>query len=449
MMAKTTIERKIDDLAALIAEHPDDLEALIAFAEYQMRFGSRLEALQAYQHAIAVDKRSYEAYSGLAVIYMYQGLFRDGYSELLKVLREDSKNAGARLLYRYFSADHEPDAETAKEYGEIPDYKLTLRDIRILKVYYDSLEKLSDMAVSGYEESFLESGGDFMCEYNKEVAAKRKGELCRFSEFLSGLESGILDELLAEKRRLEEEERRRREEEERLRREEEERLRREEEERLRREEEERLRREEEERLRLEEEIRQAEEEIRRAEEEARRIEEEARKAEEERLRAEEEARREEEERLRAEEEARRAEEERLRAEAERKAEEERAKREKYESVRDASVDILRGVAKSKGVKRVILLERGGFEIASVASEEGDGPDYPVFSAEVMSLIDSHCLEGISPLVYTVLEYKGGLIAMRMLDSERMFVVVAGTGSSFGVLRYNMEKVRDSLLSLLS
>ena len=433
MMAKTTIERKIDDLAALIAEHPDDLEALIAFAEYQMRFGSRLEALQAYQHAIAVDKRSYEAYSGLAVIYMYQGLFRDGYSELLKVLREDSKNSGARLLYRYFSADHEPDAETAKEYGEIPDYKLTLRDIRILKVYYDSLEKLSDMAVSGYEESFLESGGDFMCEYNKEVAAKRKGELCRFSEFLSGLESGILDELLAEKRRLEEEERRRREEEE----------------RLRREEEERLRREEEERLRLEEEIRQAEEEIRRAEEEARRIEEEARKAEEERLRAEEEARREEEERLRAEEEARRAEEERLRAEAERKAEEERAKREKYESVRDASVEILRGVAKSKGVKRVILLERGGFEIASVASEEGDGPDYPVFSAEVMSLIDSHCLEGISPLVYTVLEYKGGLIAMRMLDSERMFVVVAGTGSSFGVLRYNMEKVRDSLLSLLS
>ncbi|MCQ2736637.1 MAG: hypothetical protein MJ234_05475 [bacterium] len=455
-MDKTIIERKIDDLGALISKNPDNLEALIAYAEYQMRYGSRLEALQAYQHAISVDSGSFEAYAGLAVIYMRQGLSKDGYESLIDILIQDPENVPARLFYKYFSSEHAPEAEIEEAFASLPDYEITLKDIRVMKAHYDSLMALSELAISGYEDLMVENSDDFLCEFKREVASKRKDEMNRFFLFLSGIEGRMMDELLAEKHRLEEEERIRLEEEERIRREEEERIRREEEarraeearkaeeERIRREEEERIRREEEERIRREEEARRAEEERLRLEEEERlRLEEEARLAEEERLRLEEEIRI-------AEEEIRRAEEEARLAEEARKAEEERLMREeKYNAIREQAEELLKSLSKNRGVKKVILLEKGGFEVASVMSEGFEDLGYSEFVSEVVSLIDSHCVEDTPPLLYSVLEYKAGLIVIRMLDSNYMFAVISGSGANFGVLRYAMEKVKEGLSSLLS
>ena len=501
-MSKTTIEGKIEALKSLLSEYPDDLETIITYAEYQMRFGSRLEALQVYQNALSVNADNSEAHLGLSVIYMHHGLYEEGFSELIKILQFDYKNIDARIYYDYFASLHEPSKTITDEYNKLPSYDYSLQDLRVLEAHFDSLTELSDLHIAGYNELLEDADGSILYEYGREVALKRQEDIEGFKNHLVRIEGNILasiddikqskrealeekildDEKLKmneeadileeerrkeeeerrrieeerraeeerrrreeeERRRIEEEERRRREEEERIRREEEERIRREEEERLRREEEERLRREEEERIRREE-----EERIRREEEERIRLEEEARRAEEERIRLEEEARRAEEERIRREEEERRAEEERIRREEEeRKAEEERKKREKYDNLRPALCEAMQSIGKHRGVNSVLLLEKGGVEIAAI-SPELDYSDYPNFTSEVVELIDSHYVDGApSPLVYAVLEYKGGLIALRVVASKYLLAVIAGSSSNFGVLRYSMEKVSEKLCEML-
>ena len=501
-MSKTTIEGKIEALKSLLSEYPDDLETIITYAEYQMRFGSRLEALQVYQNALSVNADNSEAHLGLSVIYMHHGLYEEGFSELIKILQFDYKNIDARIYYDYFASLHEPSKTITDEYNKLPSYDYSLQDLRVLEAHFDSLTELSDLHIAGYNELLEDADGSILYEYGREVALKRQEDIEGFKNHLVRIEGNILasiddikqskrealeekildDEKLKmneeadileeerrkeeeerrrieeerraeeerrrreeeERRRIEEEERRRREEEERIRREEEERIRREEEERLRIEEEERLRREEEERIRREE-----EERIRREEEERIRLEEEARRAEEERIRLEEEARRAEEERIRREEEERRAEEERIRREEEeRKAEEERKKREKYDNLRPALCEAMQSIGKHRGVNSVLLLEKGGVEIAAI-SPELDYSDYPNFTSEVVELIDSHYVDGApSPLVYAVLEYKGGLIALRVVASKYLLAVIAGSSSNFGVLRYSMEKVSEKLCEML-
>ena len=501
-MSKTTIEGKIEALKSLLSEYPDDLETIITYAEYQMRFGSRLEALQVYQNALSVNADNSEAHLGLSVIYMHHGLYEEGFSELIKILQFDYKNIDARIYYDYFASLHEPSKTITDEYNKLPSYDYSLQDLRVLEAHFDSLTELSDLHIAGYNELLEDADGSILYEYGREVALKRQEDIEGFKNHLVRIEGNILasiddikqskrealeekildDEKLKmneeadileeerrkeeeerrrieeerraeeerrrreeeERRRIEEEERRRREEEERRRGEEEERIRREEEERLRIEEEERLRREEEERIRREE-----EERIRREEEERIRLEEEARRAEEERIRLEEEARRAEEERIRREEEERRAEEERIRREEEeRKAEEERKKREKYDNLRPALCEAMQSIGKHRGVNSVLLLEKGGVEIAAI-SPELDYSDYPNFTSEVVELIDSHYVDGApSPLVYAVLEYKGGLIALRVVASKYLLAVIAGSSSNFGVLRYSMEKVSEKLCEML-
>ena len=487
-MSKTTIEGKIEALKSLLSEYPDDLETIITYAEYQMRFGSRLEALQVYQNALSVNADNSEAHLGLSVIYMHHGLYEEGFSELIKILQFDYKNIDARIYYDYFASLHEPSKTITDEYNKLPSYDYSLQDLRVLEAHFDSLTELSDLHIAGYNELLEDADGSILYEYGREVALKRQEDIEGFKNHLvriegnilasiddikqskrEALEEKILDDeklkmneeadILEEERRKEEEERRRieeerraeeerrrREEEERRRIEEEERRRREEEERIRREEEERIRREEEERLRIEEEERlrrEEEERIRREEEER------IRREEEERIRLEEEARRAEEERIRREEEERRAEEERIRREEEeRKAEEERKKREKYDNLRPALCEAMQSIGKHRGVNSVLLLEKGGVEIAAI-SPELDYSDYPNFTSEVVELIDSHYVDGApSPLVYAVLEYKGGLIALRVVASKYLLAVIAGSSSNFGVLRYSMEKVSEKLCEML-
>ena len=487
-MSKTTIEGKIEALKSLLSEYPDDLETIITYAEYQMRFGSRLEALQVYQNALSVNADNSEAHLGLSVIYMHHGLYEEGFSELIKILQFDYKNIDARIYYDYFASLHEPSKTITDEYNKLPSYDYSLQDLRVLEAHFDSLTELSDLHIAGYNELLEDADGSILYEYGREVALKRQEDIEGFKNHLvriegnilasiddikqskrEALEEKILDDeklkmneeadILEEERRKEEEERRRieeerraeeerrrREEEERRRIEEEERRRREEEERRRREEEERIRREEEERLRIEEEERlrrEEEERIRREEEER------IRREEEERIRLEEEARRAEEERIRREEEERRAEEERIRREEEeRKAEEERKKREKYDNLRPALCEAMQSIGKHRGVNSVLLLEKGGVEIAAI-SPELDYSDYPNFTSEVVELIDSHYVDGApSPLVYAVLEYKGGLIALRVVASKYLLAVIAGSSSNFGVLRYSMEKVSEKLCEML-
>ena len=487
-MSKTTIEGKIEALKSLLSEYPDDLETIITYAEYQMRFGSRLEALQVYQNALSVNADNSEAHLGLSVIYMHHGLYEEGFSELIKILQFDYKNIDARIYYDYFASLHEPSKTITDEYNKLPSYDYSLQDLRVLEAHFDSLTELSDLHIAGYNELLEDADGSILYEYGREVALKRQEDIEGFKNHLvriegnilasiddikqskrEALEEKILDDeklkmneeadILEEERRKEEEERRRieeerRAEEERRRREEEERRRIEEEERIRREEEERIRREEEERIRREEEERlrrEEEERLRREEEERIRREEEERirREEEERIRLEEEARRAEEERIRREEEERRAEEERIRREEEeRKAEEERKKREKYDNLRPALCEAMQSIGKHRGVNSVLLLEKGGVEIAAI-SPELDYSDYPNFTSEVVELIDSHYVDGApSPLVYAVLEYKGGLIALRVVASKYLLAVIAGSSSNFGVLRYSMEKVSEKLCEML-
>ena len=266
-MSKTTIEGKIEALKSLLSEYPDDLETIITYAEYQMRFGSRLEALQVYQNALSVNADNSEAHLGLSVIYMHHGLYEEGFSELIKILQFDYKNIDARIYYDYFASLHEPSKTITDEYNKLPSYDYSLQDLRVLEAHFDSLTELSDLHIAGYNELLEDADGSILYEYGREVALKRQEDIEGFKNHLvriegnilasiddikqskrEALEEKILDDeklkmneeadILEEERRKEEEERRRIEEE---RRAEEERRRREEEERRRIEEEERRR----------------------------------------------------------------------------------------------------------------------------------------------------------------------------------------------------------------
>ena len=417
-MSKTTIEGKIEALKSLLSEYPDDLETIITYAEYQMRFGSRLEALQVYQNALSVNADNSEAHLGLSVIYMHHGLYEEGFSELIKILQFDYKNIDARIYYDYFASLHEPSKTITDEYNKLPSYDYSLQDLRVLEAHFDSLTELSDLHIAGYNELLEDADGSILYEYGREVALKRQEDIEGFKNHLVRIEGNILasiDDIKQSKREALEEKIL-----------------------------------DDEKLKMNEEADILEEERRKEEEERRRIEEE-RRAEEERRRREEEERRrrEEEERIRREEEERRAEEERIRREEEeRKAEEERKKREKYDNLRPALCEAMQSIGKHRGVNSVLLLEKGGVEIAAI-SPELDYSDYPNFTSEVVELIDSHYVDGApSPLVYAVLEYKGGLIALRVVASKYLLAVIAGSSSNFGVLRYSMEKVSEKLCEML-
>lgn len=177
---------------------------------------------------------------------------------------------------------------------------------------------------------------------------------------------------------------------------------------------------------------------------------EAKLREEQRIREEEEARRQEEERRVREAELKAIEEERLREEAELRRIEEEKNREneilqKYAKLSSKVESELLALSKNKGVLVTVLTDRSNRKIASVLNDSIDEEKLIKFANCAIDIISEHRENDAgASLLYWVLEFGRGLIAVRMIDSEKILLTVAGTGANFGVLRYAIEKTKESI-----
>ena len=185
-----------------------------------------------------------------------------------------------------------------------------------------------------------------------------------------------------------------------------------------------------------------------AEKEAKILEEKRRFEEEEAARLAEEQRIREEKERAEEEERRRIEEERRRIEEEQNRENEIIQR--YAELSKHLEPELVSFAKNKGVIGVALIDRSGRKIASVINESMAEDKFADFANRAISIITDHRASSKgNSLLYWVLEFENGLIAIRLVDSERALLMGAGVGATFGILRYAMEKTKENIIQVLS
>lgn len=93
----TTLERKIDHFAKILASKPGDELTILALAEASFRRGLKLEALTAYQDLVG-GRPVPEAHLAVAEIYSAQGMPNEAYGELRRLFELDPDNVEARLL---------------------------------------------------------------------------------------------------------------------------------------------------------------------------------------------------------------------------------------------------------------------------------------------------------------------------------------------------------------
>ncbi len=373
---KSTIERKLDELHVLKNDYNDDVYVGMAIAECSFLRGNRLEALQLYQDIISSDGKNIEARINIAVIYILQKLYKEGFEELFNIVKNEPFDIFSYFLYKYFSSRHPVPEDFPASFSEIKAHEFSLKELQIILMRIENIIDFVNIEIADYDEISRKQKEQLVFRYIYELALRRKEHLQDAYDYALGMKNAILDQVRAE---------------------------------------------EEERLAVQ---RRREEE-----EEARRVEEENKRLEQQRLI-------EEQERLKAEEELRRLEEEK-------RLESELA--EKYSKICSVIEPEIQAFVKNKGVIGSVLFNREGNNISSCFNEAADETKLISFANSAIEKISQHRLGNAeSELVYWVLEFERGLIAIRLIGSGHVFLTLAGSGANFGVLRFSIEKIKDSI-----
>ena len=348
----------------------------MALAEYNFINGNYLSAICIYQNILKQNTDIAPARLNLALLYMSRGFYREGFSEFLKLLEQESSDRFSYLFYKYYSEKCEIPTEFREGFSKIADVNCSLRELELFLNYVEAFVECMDMEISEYQEMVLKDEKLLVFQYKRELALRRKKEFMDIYDYVSVIKNSILAVIAEEKEAKLREEQRLLEEQE-------------------------AKRLEEERKIREAELKLLEEEKRREEEELRRIEEEKNK-----------------------------ENEILR---------------KYSELRPKVESELLSFSKNKGVLGMILTDRQNRKIASVLNENIDDEKLAAFANSAIDIISRYRDDdGVASLLYWVLEFGRGLVAVRMVGSERILLTVAGSGANFGVLRYAIEKTKENI-----
>ncbi|MDQ7822101.1 MAG: hypothetical protein RDV48_04835 [Candidatus Eremiobacteraeota bacterium] len=416
------LELQIEKISSLLSDNPDDVATLMAYGEYHLRRGRRLEALQAYQKVTCIKEDIHEAHLALARIYMLQNMPLESYREILTALERAPSNLEARILYDRLSDILPPPHEVQEKYELYHEQEPDLEEMRLYRRQRELEIEMLDDEIKHLEQAVKDDETDPICEYHFEMALKRKHNIEEIFQYIEKWESH-----LTQKHEREMEAEREREEHEREEHEREEHEREEHE----REEHEREEREREEREREEREREEREREEREREERER----------EERER--EEREREERERLEHEKEL----EEALRAQAGGVSE---ARRKYYEEIKDSVNSVLQSLIKTKGVSAVITLSREGFVIDSINNEAIEVDEIAqIVKSGIDAVGEFRQDEKGKAFIYWVLEFEQGLMVVRTAGPSHILITIAKAGANFGAMRYSMEKGKETLEELFA
>jgi hypothetical protein len=176
----TTLEKKIEHFARILASRPGDELTILALAEASFRRGLKLEALTAYQDVVS-GRPVPEAHLAVAEIYSVQGMTHEAYGELRQLFEVDPENVEARLLVNALQEDALP-PEDVRAIMERPTSDAAFAEARLrLKIQ----RTIYNRELQERTRNVTLEPGTVIHEYHMEEAKKK---LIRVDELLRELE---------------------------------------------------------------------------------------------------------------------------------------------------------------------------------------------------------------------------------------------------------------------
>jgi tetratricopeptide (TPR) repeat protein len=170
---KISLDAQLEKLEEILKENPDDPSVLMHVGELSLRRGRKLMALLAFQKVASLKPEVLEVHLHLAKIYGFQKMYEEAYQELLQALKIDRKSVEARVLYDILSKESDPPPELA---AKIQSYFSPVYTEDEITLYIQQLNIEKEGFVSDIRElsSLLESYPlDTILEYHKNMAERR------------------------------------------------------------------------------------------------------------------------------------------------------------------------------------------------------------------------------------------------------------------------------------
>lgn len=183
-----------------MSEYPDDVSAIMAIAEFHLRRGRNLEALQAYQKVVSLKEGTHRevdvnAHLGLARIFMLQNMIIEAYKELLYVFEIAPRNVEGRVLYTWLSHIEQPPSDTQEAFGNYQrNEQPELQDLKVFRHQKELERSILDQEISQFESIMNEHEGEPIYEYHYEMAILRKKHMEEMMNYIDILESHIGEE---------------------------------------------------------------------------------------------------------------------------------------------------------------------------------------------------------------------------------------------------------------
>lgn len=185
-MIKLSLDLQIEKYEKILSDNPDDLSALMAYGEANLRRGRKLSALSAYQRILRTKPEVLEAHLALARIFFLQKLYELAFNELKKSFELDPSSVEGRLLYKEMTSQLETPKDIKEEFQQFINQELKNKDIAVysrqLEIEQGKLEK--DVVEM---ERLLAAGPDIILEYHRNMALKRRDVILNLAELLQKL----------------------------------------------------------------------------------------------------------------------------------------------------------------------------------------------------------------------------------------------------------------------
>ena len=169
----------------------------MAIAEFHLRRGRHLEALQAYQKVVSLKEdlpRDVDviAHLGLARIFMLQNMIIEAYKELLLVFELSPRDVEGRVLYTWLSHIKEPPSDTQEAFGSYEkDEQPALEDLKVFRHQKELEKSILEQEISQFEQIMNAHDGEPIYEYHYEMAIMRKKQIEEMLNYIDILESYI------------------------------------------------------------------------------------------------------------------------------------------------------------------------------------------------------------------------------------------------------------------
>lgn len=187
------LDTQIEKYTRILKDNPDDLSALMSYAEANLRRGKRLAALSAYQRVAHEKPETLEAHLALAKIYFIQNFHDAAFQELKHVFELDPLSVEGHILYREMAAKLETAHQWAEGREQFLSHQLRERDVRLYHRQLEIEQWQLGVELSEMEEQ-LAAKPDTILEYHRNTAIKQREAIKNLMNILDGLAPTTMEE---------------------------------------------------------------------------------------------------------------------------------------------------------------------------------------------------------------------------------------------------------------